>query len=179
MTSENQRIADVLAESIGIDNVYMVTQPLQRKEKIAELRSLGRRVAVVGGPASDLRLLGSADVYIGLRNVDYEDAMGAVEHSPDCNRDEKMGIENVVYVNEKLTNVASVIGVGRNLRQATRNNFVILALYNAFAVLVTAGLVYPLAGVTVRPALAAIIPIAFSLIILTIKRRNTIDEDES
>jgi cation transport ATPase len=179
MTSENQRIADVLAESIGIDNVYMVTQPLQRKEKIAELRSLGRRVAVVGGPASDLRLLGSADVYIGLRDVDYQDAMGAVENSPAGNSDEKMGIENVVYVNERLSNVASVIEVGRDLRQAIRNNFVMLAIYNALAVLVTAVLVYPLAGVTVRPALAAVIPIAFSLIVLSVKRRNATDEDES
>jgi Cu+-exporting ATPase len=179
MTSENQRSADALAEAIGIDNVYMVTQPLQRKEKIAELRSLGRRVAVIGGPASDLRLLSSADVYIGLKDVDYEDALGAIGNNPGGgNSDEKMGIENVIYVNESLSNVASIIEIGQDLRQAARTNFAVLALYNAVAVLITVGLIYPLAGVTVRPALAAVIPIAFSLIIFIVKRRYAADEDE-
>jgi Cu+-exporting ATPase len=168
MTSENQRTADALAREIGIDRVYIIAQPVQRAEKINELKSRGECVAVVSGQSVDNELKGIADVLIKRYGEEPETEKSIKNGEAVKNKNGNGG--NIVFVDERKIGIASVMDIGRSAMNAVRNRAALSIGYNALAISLAVGIFYPVLGITVRPGMAAVGALTFSAIILKSKR---------
>ncbi|MEO7222986.1 MAG: copper-translocating P-type ATPase, partial [Devosia sp.] len=139
MTGDNRVTAQAVARDLGIDEVEADVLPERKSEVVTRLRSEGRIVAMAGDGVNDAPALASADVGI---------AMGG-------GTDVAMESAGVTLLHGDLLGIVKA----RQLSQATmrniRQNLFFAFVYNAAGVPVAAGILYPVLGLLLSPALAA------------------------
>ncbi|WP_019995538.1 heavy metal translocating P-type ATPase [Aureimonas ureilytica] len=138
VTGDNERTAKAVAASLGIDEVFAEVLP---EGKVAAVRSLGLsgKVAFVGDGINDAPALAAADV--GLAVGTGTDV--AIESA------------DVVLMSGDLNAVVTAVAVSRATIRNIRQNLFWAFAYNVVLVPVAAGLLYPLNGTLLSPALAA------------------------
>lgn len=138
-TGDNERTANAIARSLGIDEVRAGLLPEQKAALVEELRGRGAAVAMAGDGVNDAPALASADVGIAMGTG----ADVAVESA------------GITLVKGDLNGIVRA----RTLAQATfrniRQNLFFAFLYNVLGVPVAAGVLYPLTGTLLSPMLAA------------------------
>jgi len=93
LTGDNQRIAKLVGEQIGVDEVKSDLMPSDKVDYVKELRAQGHHVAMVGDGINDAPALASSDVGIamGLRGTDVAiETAGIVLATDDLNRIPKL-----------------------------------------------------------------------------------------
>ncbi|MBZ9773612.1 heavy metal translocating P-type ATPase [Mesorhizobium sp. CO1-1-8] len=138
-TGDNERTANAIARSLGIDEVRAGLLPEQKAALVEELRAKGAGVAMAGDGVNDAPALSVADVGIAMGTG----ADVAVESA------------GITLVKGDLNGIVRA----RTLAQATirniRQNLFFAFLYNVLGVPVAAGVLYPLTGTLLSPMLAA------------------------
>ncbi|RWN17339.1 MAG: heavy metal translocating P-type ATPase [Mesorhizobium sp.] len=138
-TGDNERTANAIARSLGIDEVRAGLLPEQKAALVEELRAKGAGVAMAGDGVNDAPALAAADVGIAMGTG----ADVAVESA------------GITLVKGDLNGIVRA----RMLAQATirniRQNLFFAFLYNVLGVPVAAGVLYPLTGTLLSPMLAA------------------------
>ncbi|RUV11817.1 heavy metal translocating P-type ATPase [Mesorhizobium sp. M7A.T.Ca.TU.009.01.3.1] len=138
-TGDNERTANAIARSLGIDEVRAGLLPEQKAALVEELRAKGAGVAMAGDGVNDAPALAVADVGIAMGTG----ADVAVESA------------GITLVKGDLNGIVRA----RMLAQATirniRQNLFFAFLYNVLGVPVAAGVLYPLTGTLLSPMLAA------------------------
>ncbi|RUY66034.1 HAD-IC family P-type ATPase, partial [Mesorhizobium sp. M7A.F.Ca.CA.001.05.1.1] len=138
-TGDNERTANAIARSLGIDEVRADLLPEQKAALVEELRAKGTGVAMAGDGVNDAPALAAADVGIAMGTG----ADVAVESA------------GITLVKGDLNGIVRA----RTLAQATirniRQNLFFAFLYNVLGVPVAAGVLYPLTGTLLSPMLAA------------------------
>ncbi|MFC3327285.1 heavy metal translocating P-type ATPase [Mesorhizobium cantuariense] len=138
-TGDNERTANAIARSLGIDEVRAGLLPEQKAALVDELRAEGKGVAMAGDGVNDAPALAAADVGIAMGTG----ADVAVESA------------GITLVKGDLNGIVRA----RTLAQATirniRQNLFFAFLYNVLGVPVAAGVLYPLTGTLLSPMLAA------------------------
>ncbi|KQU87549.1 copper-transporting ATPase [Mesorhizobium sp. Root102] len=138
-TGDNERTANAIARSLGIDEVRAGLLPEQKAALVGELRAGGKGVAMAGDGVNDAPALAAADVGIAMGTG----ADVAVESA------------GITLVKGDLNGIVRA----RTLAQATirniRQNLFFAFLYNVLGVPVAAGVLYPLTGTLLSPMLAA------------------------
>jgi len=152
LTGDNLRTARVVADEVGIpvDHVIADVLPEGKVECIKKLQDEGHRVAMIGDGINDSPALAQADV--GM-------AIGA-------GTDVAIETAEVVLVNSKLTDVITAIDLARTIYFRIRLNFVWALGYNALAIPVASGMLYPLTNKALPPFVAAIAMIFSSISVL-------------
>ena len=139
LTGDESATANAVARELGVDEVRAELLPEQKSEIVARLRAEGRVVAVAGDGINDAPALALADV--GL-------AMGT-------GTDIAMQSAGITLVRGDLRGVARARKLSRGMMRNIRQNLFFAFAYNAVAVPVAAGALYPFWGLLLGPMIAA------------------------
>jgi Cu+-exporting ATPase len=139
LTGDNRTTAQAVARSLGIDEVEAEVLPDRKAATVERLRREGRIVAMAGDGVNDAPALAAADVGIAM-GTGTDVAMESAHVT--LLKGDLMGI-----VRARTLSVATM----RNIRQ----NLLFAFIYNAAGVPIAAGLLYPLFGLLLSPAIAA------------------------
>jgi Cu+-exporting ATPase len=141
LTGDRMAVARAVGTAVGIapDRVVAEVLPAEKADTVAALQGEGRRVAMVGDGLNDAPALAQADLGVAIGSG----ADVAVEAS------------DLTILGDDLRSVATGIGLARATMRTIRQNLVWAFGYNVLLIPVAAGILYPLTGWTLNPALAA------------------------
>jgi Cu2+-exporting ATPase len=149
LTGDNRATAERIAGELGITTVFAEVLPGQKADKVKELQSQGKLVAMVGDGINDAPALAQADVGI---------AIGA-------GTDVAMETADVVLMKSDPFDVIGVITLSRATLRKMHQNLWWAAGYNTIAFPIAAGLFYPAFGLILRPEIAALSMSGSSLLV--------------
>jgi Cu2+-exporting ATPase len=148
LTGDSWPVAEAVARELGIDRVFAEVLPEHKVEKIREIRSTGKRVAMVGDGVNDAPALLSADVGI---------AIGA-------GTDVAVEAGDVVLVRSDPRDVPRIIALSKATYRKMIQNLWWAAGYNIVAIPLAAG-VLARRGILLHPAVGAILMSASTVIV--------------
>ncbi len=149
LTGDNRATAERIAGELGITTVFAEVLPGQKADKVKELQSQGKLVAMVGDGINDAPALAQADVGI---------AIGA-------GTDVAMEAADVVLMKSDPFDVIGAITLSRATLRKMHQNLGWAAGYNTIAFPIAAGVFYPWLGLVLRPEIAAIAMSGSSLLV--------------
>ncbi|WP_157014236.1 heavy metal translocating P-type ATPase [Mesorhizobium xinjiangense] len=138
-TGDNERTAQAVAATLGIDEVRAGMLPEHKQALVEELHSRGAKVAMAGDGVNDAPALAAADVGIAMGTG----ADVAVESA------------GITLVKGDLTGIVRARNLARATIRNIKQNLFFAFVYNTVGVPVAAGVLYPLLGVLLSPMLAA------------------------
>ncbi len=138
LTGDNERSAQAVARTLGLDHVEAGVEPQHKHERIRQLRAQGHIVAMAGDGINDAPALAAAHVGI---------AMGT-------GTDVAMESAGITLVKGDLRGIAQAITLSRAMMRNIRQNLFFAFIYNTLGVPVAAGVLYPFLGILLSPILA-------------------------
>ena len=148
LTGDNRQVAQWVAEEVGLDDYFAEVLPGDKVAKIKEVQSQGLIVAMVGDGANDAPALAQADVGI---------AIGA-------GTDVAVEAGDIILVRNTPLDAVTVIELARSTYRKMAQNLAWATGYNAFAIPLAAGVLYPF-GVVLTPAAGAVLMSASTVIV--------------
>jgi Cu2+-exporting ATPase len=150
LTGDSRPVAEAVASELGIDHVFAEVLPEHKDQKIAELQSQGKRVAMVGDGVNDAPALTRADVGIAIgggTDVAIESA-------------------GLILVQSNPLDVVKIIALSRASYGKMIQNLWWAAGYNIIALPLAAGVLAPW-NILLSPAVGAVL-MSLSTIIVAI-----------
>ncbi|HLR63336.1 MAG TPA: heavy metal translocating P-type ATPase [Lentibacillus sp.] len=153
LTGDNQKVADWVANQLGIDEVYAEVLPDDKANQVKKIQEKGWKVAMTGDGVNDAPALATADLGI---------AIGA-------GTDVAMESADVVLVKSNPKDVVALMNLsGKTYRKMVQNLWW-AAGYNIVAIPLAAGVLAPI-GIILSPAVGAVL-MSLSTIIVAINAK--------
>ena len=130
ITGDNEKTAAAVAAECGINNDHVVysVSPEEKAEKIAEFKSEGKIVAMVGDGINDGPALAEADVSLAMS--------GGTDIAIDC--------AGIVLLGNRVSTVVNAFEMSENTVKIIHGNLIWAALYNLICIpAASAGIVNP------------------------------------
>jgi P-type Cu+ transporter len=140
LTGDDERTARAVAVALAVDEVVADVLPEDKAAVVKRLQAEGRVVAMAGDGVNDAPALAQADVGI---------AMGT-------GTDVAMESAGVTLVKGDLRGIARALKLSRATMRNIRQNLLFAFGYNALGVPIAAGVLYPVLGMLLSPALASL-----------------------
>jgi P-type E1-E2 ATPase len=126
LTGDNARVAEHVANIVGLDEFISDVMPAEKAEIIRKLKAQGRIVAMVGDGVNDSVALAHADVGVAMRHgadiareaadvVLMEDYMGKLVSAMDFSRDAMKVIRQNVAIVTGLNTLALGLSIPQGL----------------------------------------------------------------
>lgn len=138
LSGDNSKTANAVAESVGIDQVIADVRPEEKQAVIQRLQEQGEIVAMVGDGVNDAPALAQAD-------LGYAIGSGS---------DIAIASSDVTLISGSLKGVEKAINLSKQTVRNIRQNLFGACIYNGLAIPVAAGILFPVAGVLLNPAIA-------------------------
>ncbi|HEX2141454.1 MAG TPA: heavy metal translocating P-type ATPase [Candidatus Limnocylindria bacterium] len=141
VTGDRAAVGAAVGQQIGIppERILAEVRPEEKAARVAALQSEGRRVAMVGDGINDAPALAQADVGIAI-------GTGA---------DVALEASDLTILGDDLRAVPGAIGLSRATMRTIRQNLGWAFGYNVLLIPVAAGMLFPITGWLLSPALAA------------------------
>ena len=151
ISGDNRRTAEAVGGELGIDRVFAEVLPEDKADHVVRLQQEGKKVAMVGDGVNDAPALAQADVGI---------AIGA-------GTDVAVETANVVLMRSDPLDVAAAMQLSRATVRKMKQNLAWASVYNVMAIPIAAGVLFPSAGIELRPEWSALLMSASSIIVAT------------
>jgi Cu2+-exporting ATPase len=153
LTGDNEETAKQVAEELGLDGYFSEVLPEQKQDKIKELQSEDRFIAMTGDGVNDAPALAQADVGIAIGS----------------GTDVAAETADIILVNSNPEDVVSLIDFGRATYKKMIQNLIWATGYNVVAIPLAAGVLSGI-GIVISPAVGAIL-MSLSTIIVAINAK--------
>ena len=140
MTGDNQKTAESVAKKLGIDKVFADVLPAEKAEKVKELQSNGKIVAMAGDGVNDAPALAQANVGI---------AMGT-------GTDVAIESADITLLKGDLRGILKAKHLSEATMKNIRQNLFFAFIYNIVGVPIAAGVLFPVFGILLSPMLASL-----------------------
>ncbi|MGZ4949222.1 MAG: copper-translocating P-type ATPase [Halobacteriota archaeon] len=148
VTGDNRQVAQWVAGELGIDEYFAEVLPQDKVVKVKDVQSRGLVVAMVGDGVNDAPALAQADVGI---------AIGA-------GTDVAVETGDIILVRSTPLDAVAIVGLARSTFRKMVQNLGWATGYNAFAIPLAAGILYPF-GIILTPAAGAVLMSASTVIV--------------
>jgi P-type Cu+ transporter len=139
LTGDSRVTAQAVAGRLGIDEIAAEVLPDQKARAVREIQQQGRRVAMAGDGVNDAPALAQAEVGI---------AMGT-------GADIAIESAGLTLVKGDLAGIVRARRLSRAVMRNVRQNLFFAFVFNAAAIPIAAGMLYPLWGVLLNPMIAS------------------------
>jgi len=139
LTGDSRTTAEAVGRALGVDEIAAELLPDQKAARIKAIQEAGRRVAMAGDGINDAPALALADVGI---------AMGT-------GADVAMESAAVTLVKGDLKGIVRARRLSRGVMGNIRQNLFFAFVFNALAVPIAAGALYPATGLLLNPMIAS------------------------
>ncbi len=140
LTGDNRATAQAIARRLGIEEIEAEVLPEHKADTVQRLRAQGRVVAMAGDGVNDAPALAAADIGI---------AMGT-------GTDVAIESAGVTLLGGDLTGIVRARKLSHATMRNIRQNLFFAFVYNAAGIPIAAGVLYPVLGLLLSPALAAL-----------------------
>ena len=140
LTGDNQYTGKAVADALGLDGFVAEMLPEQKYNKVLELQSQGKKVAMAGDGINDAPALAAADVGI---------AMGT-------GTDVAIESAGLTLIKGDLTGIIRARKLSEKVMRNIRQNLFLAFIYNTLGVPIAAGVLFPFFGILLSPMLAAL-----------------------
>jgi Cu+-exporting ATPase len=145
ITGDNKRVAHIVAQEVGIDEIAAEILPQDKINIVKKYQEQGLKVAMVGDGINDAPALAQADIGIAIGSgTDVAKETG-----------------DIILVRNDLLDVDRAIRLGRKTLNKIKQNLFWALIYNVIGIPVAAGVLYPLTGNLLPPEWAGL-AMAFS-----------------
>lgn len=138
LSGDNKNTAEYIAKLIGVDEVFGETMPEDKLNKIKELQSTGKIVAMAGDGVNDAPALAQADVGIAM-------ATGT---------DVAIESAGITLLGGDISKIVKAINLSKITMRGIKQNLFWAFVYNIVGIPLAAGLFYPLFGWLLNPVFA-------------------------
>jgi P-type Cu+ transporter len=139
LTGDTRRVAERVAEELGIDDVEAEVLPDQKADAVRRLQARGSVVAMAGDGVNDAPALAAAQVGIAMST----------------GTDIAMESAGVTLLGGDLRGVVRAVRLSRATMRNIRQNLFFAFFYNVLGVPIAAGVLYPFFGILLSPMIAS------------------------
>ena len=139
LTGDSRTTAEAVGRKLGFDAIEAEVLPQEKAEVVKRLQAQGHVVAMAGDGINDAPPLAQADVGI---------AMGT-------GTDVAIESAGITLLKGDLAGIARAYNLSRATMRNIRQNLFLAFVYNAIAIPVAAGVLYPFLGLVLSPMIAA------------------------
>ena len=153
LTGDNRKIAEYVANKLGLDGYFAEVLPHEKQEKISELQQNGEFVTMTGDGINDAPALAKADIGIAIGS----------------GTDIAVETADIILINSNPNDVVALINFGKATYKKMVQNLFWATGYNAFAIPLAAGVLYKY-GILISPAIGAAL-MSLSTVIVAINAK--------
>ncbi|MCS7229289.1 MAG: copper-translocating P-type ATPase [Candidatus Kryptonium sp.] len=150
LSGDNYKTTKAIANQIGVDKIFAEVLPEQKSEKIEELKNSGYIVAMVGDGVNDAPALAKADVGIAIGS----------------GTDIASATADMILMKDDIKGVYQVIKLSAKTYKIIKENLFWAFFYNVILIPIAAGILYPVAGISLKPIFASISMSLSSLLVV-------------
>ena len=140
MTGDNRLTAESVAKTLNIDKVLADVLPNQKAEKVKELQSQGKIVAMAGDGVNDAPALAQANVGIAM-GTGTEVAIESAD---------------ITLLKGNLNGIVKAKTLSEATMSNIRQNLFFAFIYNLIGVPIAAGILFPFIGLLLSPMIASL-----------------------